>query len=256
MFRFLFVVLEVALAVTVSSILQAAEARAKVPATAAACSYVLLDGTASTASKRLTWKIPDPDVLVYRSGDGRQIVIYVPSPRSLCLNLEAVDSDNSTDTQLVCIKITGDGVTPAPVIPPIPVPIPDPVEPKPVVPVVPVLPAGRFLLAQSAFDQASKLTHATRAIEVPKVVAQLERLRDRIKSGEVNVGSLLSLKAGLDKLVSENKEALGPSITYWSPWGDWWASAMKALYTSSKLATAADWIAAIDETILGLKAVK
>lgn len=269
MIRFLVVGLALMLASLVGRLVRGADATVRAPATMPACTYFLLDASPSVASRRMTWQLTeaDADVAVYRSGDGRQVVLYVPSPRTLCVTLLAVDSDNSTDAHTVCVKITGDAV-PGPVPtpgPPVPSPVtPAPVVPTPVAPIVPAvpvrpvepdLPQGQFGLAKATRTETLKLTHASRHTEIPKVIAQLERLRDRIRSGDVNVGSLLSLKAGLDALQKENKQALGDSLKYWTNWGSWWAGQMKDLYLAGRLAKAADWIAAIEETLQGLRSV-
>lgn len=226
-----------------------AEAKVIAPRTAPAGSYFLLDGSQSIASQRVTWKLIDPDVAVYRSGDGRKIVLLVPTPRTLCLSLEATDSDNSTDSQLLRIQIGASSPpAPGPAPQPNPQPSPQPVEPD--------LGAGRLGLATAARDECRKLTHPTRVAEIPQVVAQLVKLRTRIQSGAVDVQSVVSLKSALDQLQRENRDALGTSVKLWSPWGEWWSSAMKDLYLDGKLATPADWIDAIDETTTGLNAAR
>lgn len=223
-----------------------AEAQIDAPATAKVGEFVLIDSAGSVG--QVTWAVPDQQVSHFISGDRKQLVLHCPSPRFVKVRLTATDA-TGTSSDVVVIEFTGNGKPQ-----PAPAPLPD------VKPVVPEpdkkLPAGRFAIAQPAHDKAAEVKVATgdqRKTEALLLAAKLAIVRDRIQSGAIKgddpgivMHAIRAANAELPKDVQAR----------WHGWGVWWGQTLFAHWKAGKLNAANDWSDVLDETILGLKAVK
>lgn len=223
-----------------------ADAQIDAPATAKVGEFVLIDATGSTG--QLTWAVSGQRVSHFVGSDSKQLVIHAQQPGFVKVRLTASDAaGKSSDVAL--IEVTGNGKPQ-----PAPAPMPD------VNPVVPEpdkkLPAGRFAIAQPAHDKAAEVKVATgdqRKTEALLLAAKLTQVRDRIQSGAIK-GDDPGIV--MHAIRAANAELPRDVQARWHGWGVWWGQALFAQWKAGCLKASNDWSDVLDETILGLKAVK
>lgn len=219
-----------------------ADAKIKSPDSAIVGEFLLIDGAESTGS--LAWEIRDADVSMFASADAKQIVVFCPSPRKVLVTLTAKDS-TSTSVDYAVIKFGG--VAPLPAPEPAPDVKPEPPKPK-------VLPDGKYKVSQGSHDHAMKVEARAerRRVEAESVAKQLEKLRDKIRSKELDPSNTDALKTAIHNATGE----LPPDVQKrWNGWGSWWGNLIMKFVFGRSLQSAADWILFLEETILGLRAV-
>lgn len=224
-----------------------ADAKIVAPPTGPVGQFILIDGAESQGA--LAWTVTDPEVSLFVSPDSKQIVVYSPSARKTLVTLKATDSAGESVDYHV-LKLTGDSPEPAPA------PTPDKPKPKPdAKPVGPPkpLPPGKFSVAQPCCDEACKVQGNQRKAEADLLAQHLAELRDRIKSDKsMKVSDLHTMQGEVFK----STKGLPPALrSRWMEWAKWWGAELCTQSGLNRLVTAADWVAFIDETILGLKAV-
>ena len=223
-----------------------AEAKLDAPATAKVGEFVLIDATGSTG--QLTWAVSGQRVSHFVGSDSKQLVIHAQQPGFVKVKLTATDATGKS-SDVAVIEFTSDGK-------PLPAPAPMP-DVKPVVPMPDAkLPAGRFSIAQPAHDKAAEVKVAPgdqRKTEALLLAAKLTQVRDRIQSGAIKgddpgivMHAIRAANAELPKDVQAR----------WHGWGVWWGQALFAQWKAGCLKASNDWSDVLDETILGLKAVK
>ena len=223
-----------------------ADAQIDAPATAKVGEFVLIDATGSTG--QLTWAVSGQRVSHFVGSDSKQLVIHAQQPGFVKVKLTATDATGKS-SDVAVIEFTVDGK-------PLPAPAPLP-DAKPVVPMPDAkLPAGRFAIAQSAHDKAAEVKVTTgdqRKTEALLLAAKLTQVRDRIQSGAIKgddpgvvMHAIRAANAELPKDVQAR----------WHGWGVWWGQALFAQWKAGCLKASNDWSDVLDETILGLKAVK
>lgn len=221
-----------------SVLLLGADARIKAPDSAPVGEYTLVDGT--DAVGRVEWSVSDPEVRVYTSQDGKQIVLVAPSPR--LVKVKQVTSDAAgKSADVVLIEFGGGKPAPGPA----PLPMPDA-----------KLPSGRFGIAQPAHDKAAEVRVATsdqRKSEALLLVAKLTHVRDRVQSGAIKADDP---GAVMDAIRRANGELPRDVQSRWNVWGQWWGQSLFGQWKAGGLKAANDWTTILDETILGLKAVQ
>lgn len=222
-----------------SVLLLGADARIKAPDSAPVGEYTLVDGT--DAVGRVEWSVSDPEVRVYTSQDGKQIVLVAPTPRIVKVRQVASDAaGKSADVALIDFR--GGKPVPGPVLPVVPMP-----DAK--------LPAGRFNIAQPAHDKAAEVRVVTsdqRKAEALLLAAKLTTVRDRIQSGAIKADDPGHV---MDAIRRANGELPKDVQARWNVWGTWWGQVLFGQWKAGGLKAANDWITILDETILGLKAV-
>lgn len=229
------------------AILVGADAKIVAPATGPVDTFILIDGSESQGT--LTWTVADPEVSLFITPDSKQIAVFCPTPRKTLITLKAKDeAGESVDYHV--LKLTGDKPEPAPA------PTPDKPHPKPdAKPVGPPkpLPRGKFNVAQPCCDEACKVQSAQRKADAELVAKHLGDLRSKIKSDtSLRCSDLPAMQAEVMKATKGLPLALK---SRWLEWAKWWSHELCNQSAGNRLVTAADWIAFIDETILGLKAV-
>ena len=231
------------LAVLLCALLLGADAKVKAPDTAPIGVPVLVDAGESVGD--LDWDTADPDIVIFPAiRGGRQAYVQRLKPGVGKFWVCARDKAGVSTCREV-IMFEGSAPRPAPE------PMPDKPAPGPPVPDKPAkLPEGKYKIAQGAHDRVPRSERKRQ--EAAAVSKQLEGLRDRIKSGEVDPTKLSELKAEMRKVTGE----LPPEIrNRWADWGNWWGKFLTSLVFGGTLKTAADWVLLLEETILGLKAV-
>lgn len=223
----------------------AADSKIAAPDKATVGNLVLIDG--SGAVGKVTWVVNDPDVTVFTSQkDPKQIVVSCSVAKFVKIRQQAEDNQgHSSDT--IIIQFVGDdgGKTPPA---PAPAPMPD-VTPKPG-----VLPQGKFGVSQGAHDKAIAVESKDRKAEAGKFVAAFESLQNDFKSGAINPKSAQAVSGGINKACTSVSADMQKR---WLPvFGSWWTSKILELWDSSQLESKDDWVQLIEETNLGLKAVK
>lgn len=219
-----------------------ADAKINAPATAPAGQLLLIDGSESTGS--LMWTVADPEVSLLESRDKKQIVVFVPTPRKTLITLQAKDSaGESTDYHV--LRSEGTDSTPAPK--------PDKPKPSPAVPGKP-LPPGTFNISQPCCDEACKIKSGQRKADADLISTHLAELRDRIRSDKtLDCGDLPTMQTEVMRATKGLPMAIK---TRWLDWATWWSRELCGRAAEKQLATSTAWVAFLDETILGLKAVK
>ena len=223
-----------------------ADAQIDAPATAKVGEFVLIDATGSTG--QLTWAVSGQRVSHFVGSDSKQLVIHAQQPGFVKVKLTATDATGKS-SDVAVIEFTGDGK-------PLPAPAPLP-DAKPVVPMPDAkLPAGRFAIAQSAHDKAAEVKVTTgdqRKTEALLLAAKLTQVRDRIQSGAIK-GDDPGIV--MHAIRAANAELPRDVQARWHGWGVWWGQALFAQWKAGCLKASNDWSDVLDETILGLKAVK
>lgn len=221
-----------------------ADAKVSAAPSAVAGEYVLIDASGSKGS--LTWSVSTPDAKLFVETGTKQALLYCPTAKLCRFSLTATDAAGTSICRDV-IEFTGDSPQPEPApapMPPAPIPGPQPMPKK--------LPDGKFALAQPCCDQACQIQAAKRKSEAEALAAKLAGIRDRIKAGEIDTSKPTELMFAIQQA---NKTLPDDVQRRWSAWGTWWGKSLHGIYVAGKLATEADWITVIEETILGLKAV-
>lgn len=220
-----------------------ADAQINAPATAKVGEFVLIDAADSVGS--LTWAVPDQQVSHYVAPGGKQIVLHCPSARFVKVRLTATDNAGKS-SDVAVIDFTGDG-KPLPA----PAPMPDKPQPQPVKPNV--LPDGRFKLAALVRDEAAKVQTADRQSEAALIAAKLTDISGKLKTGSLSAAD----PSIVMKAIQQANGTLPRDVQQrWHGWGQWWGRQLYDRWKADQIKTASDWAAVIDETCLGLKAVK
>ena len=235
--------------------LSAAEAKIAAPKSTPATTPVLIDGRGARASLSVEWLISDPEATVFKSGDGRQLLVIGKPGRYVTIGQRAIDVDKSEDLAAVLIHFTGDGdSTPAPPEP-APKPMPDTPSPQPKPDDSPAIPASEA--GKQSYAEAIKIISPSRRDQALKMAGQLRLVQEEIRTGKINVKNPIGLRAGLIKLQEGSKLALGADgIKAWLPWGDWFAGFIYDCYSTGKLANSEAWVSLFSEIIKGLEAVR
>lgn len=248
------------------NVASAAEAKIVAPKSVQAGSPILIDGSGAKATHAVEWIISDPSATVFRTQDNRQLMIICKQGDCILVGQRAVDVDKQVDTTAVMISLVGGGSTPpgpsplpVPVPPPTPPPTPVEPDPKPTpmptptpTPAIPTSVAGK-----ASYDAAMSVQSPSRKDQSKKVISQMRRIQDEIRSGKINIKNPLSLRNGLKRIQDDNKQVLGlDGVRAWAPWGAWFGKFMYDLYMAGQLQTVEAWIAVIEDIIRGLEAVQ
>lgn len=219
----------------------AAEVKIEAPATAPAKAFVVIDASASKATDCLQWAIADHSLEVWYSVDRTKLLVYAPEPRQVAIVLIARDRDGKSAAGVHDLKFTGDDPAPKP-----PKPTPKPDGPGK------VLPAGKYAISQPAYDEARKVDTPDRPGDAAHVITAMEAVRAKIASGTIPASDTFGIIGELRKSRSTMPAEVRKR---WDPWGNWWGKFLYEIYRKGQLATQEQWLAVIDETILGLKSV-
>lgn len=133
-------------------------------------------------------------------------------------------------------------VTPQPDPQPQPTPTPEP-QPAP----RPTFPAGRFGMAQGAYDVAMSVSSATRAAEAKCLAEACRGLSQRLEKEQLGANAIVQAMAkALDGCTSAAWDVARLSLT----------ARISELYSARQLRSTADWKNLVDEVAAGLDAVR
>lgn len=225
------------------TVLFGADVKVVVPDSAEAGQPVLIDASESIGD--LTWDTADPDLVIFPAiRGGKQAYVQRLKPGNGRFTVTAKDAAGTSRTTEILTFTPGDIPSPAPS------PMPD-VVPGP----QPKLPDGKFRIAQGTHDEACKVKVSRkeqRRLEAQELATKLAAIRDRVKSGELDA---TKPQVMLTEIQRANKTLPADVQSRWAEWGNWWGKFLYGLWTAGKLVGQAEWLAILEETILGLKAV-
>ena len=211
---------------------------------------LVLDSSESIAdhfSWVVTPELPDgrPTILALEGGR-KCLVCSVPGVYTVVLaasNAEGVDQAKWTITV---------GPQPGPTPPPGPDPPPGPQpgpDPQPTPP-EPDLPDGVYKLTRFARDLANSVVSPNRAVEAAALAGGFEGVAAAIAGGTLKTPQQIRLA-----LLAANNAAVGESLKYWLAWGTAIGNRLGEMIESKQLAAPEDWVVALNEIALGLRAV-
>lgn len=216
-----------------------ADVKLSSPETAPVSQPVLIDASDSVGD--VTFDTADEHLVIFAAIRGKQALVLRKAPGIGRFTVTAKDSAGTATIREV-IEFTGES----------PAPAPPPVEPNDT---PRKLPDGKFKVAQGSHDHAQQVKvtkREQRKAESEAVAKQLESLRDKIKSKEIDPANIDVLKAEIHKATGSLPRDVQ---SRWSAWGSWWGNLIIKLFLGGSLKSAADWITFLEETILGLRAV-
>ncbi len=230
------------LAVTIIALFFGADAKVTALESAAVGDYVLIDASDSVGT--LSFDVKDPDAELYLASGGKKALITCPKSKRVRYCVTAKDGSGTSVCRDV-IDFTGDGAEkPEPAPKPVPVTPPGP---------APKLPDGRFKVAQASYDQLMLVSAGQRASDAALIVKQLAKLRDKVTAGEVDPTEIGEIKPAVFAATKELPQDVRKRC---NGWGVWWGNAIVTAISGGTLKTKSDWLTFLDETMLGLKAVK
>lgn len=230
------------LAVALLALFFGADAKVISLESAAVGDYVLIDASESTGA--VSFSATDPDAELFIRTDSKQALLRCPKPKRIRYCVTAKDGSGTSVCRDV-IDFTGEEAVK-------PEPAPGPMPPAPPGP-APKLPDGRFKVSQASYDQAMLVNASQRQADAVLVAKQLEKLRDKVKSGQVNPSEINEMKSAVRSATSELPHDV---LRRWNGWGAWWGKSIVSGISGGTLKTSGDWVTFLDETIVGLKAVR
>lgn len=219
-----------------------ADAKVTALETAAVGDYVLIDASESVGT--VSFDVPDPDAELFIRTDTKQALVRCPKEKRIRYCVTVKDGSGTSVCRDV-IDFTGE-------VEVRPEPAPGPLPPSPPGP-PPKLPDGRFKVSQASYDQAMLVNSGQRAGDAGLVLKQLEALKSKIASGAVNPSEIDEMKTAVRSATSSLPADV---LRRWNGWGLWWGKSIVTGISGGTLKTAGDWVAFLDETIMGLKAVR